>query len=491
VTPDIEGARPPATLFLPPCIVPNVIAMTDFAACLAVDDAGSAVTLQPIHAGGLDDWLRDQGERRRAFVAAQNFGARPDELALLPGDAPGDWLALAGVEAGALGPWALAAAAAKLPPGRYRLAGDLGAAGLGWLLAQHRFTRYRAASGDIGARLLLTAAPAGVDDAQRLAAATALARDLIDTPASDLGPGELADVIAAEGRRFGAVTEVIVGEALLTANFPAVHAVGRAADRPPRLVDLRWGDPAHPKVTLIGKGVVFDSGGLDIKPSAGMALMKKDMGGAATALALARLVMQANLPVRLRLIVPSVENSIAGNAMRPGDVLATRAGKTIEVTNTDAEGRLVLADALALAVEEAPGLVLDFATLTGAARVALGPQLPALFANDQALADALLSAGIASGDPLWQLPLWPGYRDMLKSSIADMVNAAEGGFAGAVTAALFLEAFVPPGIRWAHVDTFAWNPAARPGRPKGGEPLGLRAAWRMLQVQFSSAGSSL
>ncbi len=471
--------------------------MTDFAACLAVDDAGPATPITLVSAEGLEGWRRGQGEMLRTLAAAQGFAARPDDVAVLPGDrpgAPGDWSALVGVEPGRLGPWALAAAAAKLPAGRYRLVDtDLGDAGHGWLMAQHRFGRYRAApagSGDAGPRLLLATSPGAVGAALPLAEATALARDLIDTPASDLGPAELADAIVAEGRRFGATTQVIVGEALLDANFPAVHAVGRAASRAPRLVDLRWGDPAHPKLTLVGKGVVFDSGGLDIKPSAGMALMKKDMGGAATALALARLVMAANLPVRLRLIVPSVENSISGNAMRPGDVLATRAGKTVEVTNTDAEGRLVLADALALAVEEAPALLLDFATLTGAARVALGPQLPALFANDQALADALLAAGGATGDPLWQLPLWPGYRDMLKSSIADMVNAAEGGFAGAVTAALFLEHFVPPAIRWAHIDSFAWTPAARPGRPKGGEPLALRAVWQMVRLWHSSLNSS-
>jgi leucyl aminopeptidase len=252
---------------------------------------------------------------------------------------------------------------------------------------------------------------------------------------------------------------------------------------------MTWGDASHPKLTLVGKGVTFDSGGLNIKPGGGMALMKKDMGGAAHALALARLVMQADLPVRLRLIIPAVENSISGDAMRPGDILATRAGKTVEVTNTDAEGRLILADALALAVEDTPELLIDFATLTGAARVALGPQLPAFFANDDTLAADFAAAGTATGDPLWRLPLWPGYRDMLKSPIADLNNAPDGGFAGAITAALFLDAFVPPHIAWAHFDTFAWSPSARPGRPRGGEALGLRAAWAVIRNRFCNKNS--
>lgn len=458
--------------------------MTDFAALLQPDDGAAATALVLVTAGALEAWLRDQPERTRVLVAAQGFKARIDEIALLGGDNPSEWSVLVGVAEGPLGPWALAAAAARLPAGRYRLAADLGQAGLGWLLAQHRFTRYRKASGDTGPRVLLTASIGQIEAAVAEAGAVALVRDLVDTPAADMGPAELADVIANEMRAFGAKTDIVVGEGLLAANFPAVHAVGRAASRAPRLVDASWGDPADPLVAIIGKGVTFDSGGLNIKPGSAMGAMKKDMGGAAHALALARLVMQARLPVRLRLIVPIAENAIAGDAMRPGDILATRAGKTIEVTNTDAEGRLILADALALAGEAAPAVMLDFATLTGAARVALGPQLPAMFANDDDLATALLIAGEAAADPLWRLPLWAPYRDMMKSGVADMVNSAEGGFAGAITAALFLEDFVPAGIPWAHFDTFAWSPAARPGRPKGGEALGLRAAWHMLLRRF-------
>ena len=458
--------------------------MTDFAALLIPDDGGPATRLILLAAPAFDAWLRDQGERTRALVAAHSFKAAPDSLLVLPGDAPGDWSVVVGVPADP-SPWSLATAAARLPAGRYRANAAIGPAGLGWLLAQHRFTRYRKADGDTGPRVLLSSEPAAVADQVRMAEAVALARDLINTPASDMGPAELAQAVADEARRFGASVNIITGEALLAQNFPAVHAVGRAASRAPRLIDLAWGDPAHPKLTLIGKGITFDSGGLNIKPGSAMAAMKKDMGGAAHALALARLVMQAGLPVRLRLIIPAAENAISGDAMRPGDILATRAGKTIEITNTDAEGRLVLCDALALAVEDKPGLILDFATLTGAARVALGPQLPALFANDEALAADWLAAGTAVHDPLWRLPLWAPYGEMLKSQVADMVNSAEGSFAGAITAGLFLQRFVPDGIPWAHVDTFAWNAAPRPGRPKGGEALGMRAAWAMLKARYA------
>lgn len=464
--------------------------MTDFSPLLIADDRGPATDVTLVTASGFAAWLGGQGERTRAMVAAQGFKARSDTLAMLSGDNPAEWSVVAGIDA-APGEFALAAIAAGLPEGRYRLRFGDGVPAtvptLGWLLAQHRFDRYRrgnGAAGVTGPRVLLTRELGSISAAVRLAEATALVRDLVDTPASDLGPGELADAVLAEARRFNARVEVIKGEALLDGNFPSIHAVGRAAAQAPRLIDLRWGEASHPRVTLIGKGVTFDSGGLNIKPGSGMALMKKDMGGAAHALALARLVMQANLPINLRLLIPAVENSISADAMRPGDILASRAGKMIEVTNTDAEGRLVLCDALTLAGEETPDLIIDFATLTGAARVALGPQLPAFFANDEALAADFAGAAIEAGDALWRLPLWPGYRDMLKSNVADMVNSPDGGFAGAITAALFLEAFVPPGIAWAHFDTFAWNPGNRPGRPKGGEAMGLRAAFAVLQRRF-------
>ena len=457
--------------------------MTDFAALLAPADGQPSVPLIPLTKAGLDSWLATQGERVRVAVAAQDFTAAPDSIIILPGDGPADWSVAAGVSEGPLGPWSLAAAAAKLPAGRYALHGELGQAGLGWCLAQHRFSRYRKADAK-GARVLTTTSLGAITSAVREAQAVALVRDLVDTPASDLGPGDLAQAVIDVLRPLGAEVQVVSGEALLSQNFPAIHAVGRAAAQPPRLIEAMWGDAAHPVVAIIGKGITFDSGGLNIKPGSAMAAMKKDMGGAAHALALARLVIEANLPVRLHLLIPAAENAISGNAMRPGDIIATRAGKTVEITNTDAEGRLVLCDAIALAAEKSPSLIIDFATLTGAARVALGPQLPALFANDDALASELLAAGMAVGDPVWRLPLWAPYHDMLKSGIADMVNSADGGFAGAITAALFLEKFVPAGVPWAHFDTFAWNPAARPGRPKGGEALALRASWAMLRSRF-------
>ncbi|MBY0521102.1 MAG: leucyl aminopeptidase family protein, partial [Sphingomonas sp.] len=356
---------------------------------------------------------------------------------------------------------------------------------LGWLLAQHRFERYKPGE-PASARVLLSSDPARIDETVRLADATAKVRDLVNIGASDLGPTELEAEAAMFADRFAATLTVTRGDALAI-GYPMIHTVGQAAsrERAPRLIELDWGHPDHPRVAIIGKGVCFDSGGLDIKPSSGMRLMKKDMGGAAHALALAGLVMAAGLKLRLHLLIPAVENAIAGNAFRPGDVLRTRQGLTVENTNTDAEGRLILGDALTKAAESNPGLILDFATLTGAARVALGPDLPATFANDEVLAAELLAAGGAVHDPLWRLPLWDGYDEMLKSDIADIVNAPDGGFGGAITAALFLRRFVPSGVPWAHLDTFAWRPVAKPGRPKGGDALGLRAVWSVLKARYS------
>ncbi|MEI6419335.1 MAG: leucyl aminopeptidase family protein [Sphingomonadales bacterium] len=475
--------------------------MSRLAHLLQIDDGSPATAITLVTADGLPAWLGQQSERTRVLLAAQGFTGKADTVAIVAGDAAADWWAVAGV-ADRHDPFALAALAEKLPEGRYRLQADADGASIrfgdgthgkvpldGWLLGQHRFDRYRKGGGAAGTvtgkRVLLTRDPAAMAAALAMADATALVRDLVDTPAADMGPAELAEAVLAHARPHKAHVAVVTGEALLTQGFPAVHAVGRAATAAPRVIDMTWGDAAHPKLTLVGKGVTFDSGGLNIKPGSGMALMKKDMGGAAHALALAQLVMQAGLKVRLRLIIPAVENAISGNAMRPGDVLATRAGKTVEVTNTDAEGRLILADALALAVEDKPALLLDFATLTGAARVALGPQLPAMFANDAALGREWQALGLATGDPVWELPLWDGYDDMLKSGVADMQNAPEGGFAGAITAALFLRRFVPADVPWAHLDTFAWNPSPKPGRPKGGAALGLRSAWALVKARFA------
>ncbi len=463
--------------------------MTDFASLIVPDRGQPAHVVQLVRADGLDDWLTTQPERVRAVVAAAGFKGRPGEFALVPGTKADDWSALFGI-APEPAPFDLAAAAARLPEGLYRLSETLPATlALGWLLAQHRFDRYRAAPEPPRPRRLLTADPARIDEVVALARATALVRDLVDTPANDLGPAELQAAVEEIANRHGASTKATRGDALET-GYPMIAAVGRAAvaTRGARLIELQWGDPAHPAIAIVGKGVCFDSGGLDIKTAAGMRIMKKDMGGAAHAIALADLIMAMRLPVRLHMLVPAVENAIAGDAMRPGDVLLSRKGLSVEVANTDAEGRLVLADALVRAGEgddgRAPALILDFATLTGAARTALGPDLPALFANDDALAAELLAAGTAVGDPLWRLPLWPGYRDMLKSDIADLNNAPEGGQAGAITAALFLERFVPDGIAWAHLDTWAWVASAKPGRPKGGDALGLRAAWTMLRTRY-------
>lgn len=461
--------------------------MTDFASLIAADRGQAARTLTLVAKAGFADWLKGQPPRARAAVEAARFEGKADTLAILPGDGVEEWSVAVGVDATS-GPWTLATAATKLPEGTYRLAdGAPGDATLGWLLAQHRFDRYREKPEVHGPRVLLTGEPARIDEALRLAEATALVRDLVDTGAGDLGPAELADTAKAVADKHGGKFQVTQGDALLE-GYPMVHAVGRAATkaRAPRLIEIEWGDPKHPRVALVGKGVCFDSGGLDIKPASGMLLMKKDMGGAAHALALASLIMGARLPVRLHLLIPAVENAVSSDAFRPGDVLRTRKGLFVEIGNTDAEGRLILGDALARACEEEPALLLDFATLTGAARVALGPDLPALFANDEALATEIAAAAEAVADPVWRLPLWKPYNDMLKSDVADINNAPGGGFAGTITAALFLERFVSPSVSWAHLDTFAWRPSAKPGRPKGGDALGLRAIWELLRRRFDA-----
>jgi leucyl aminopeptidase len=459
-----------------------------FSHLLQPDRGQPARLIHVVAPGTWSDWLAGQSARARAAVAAHGLAGKPGNRAILPGDAPDDWSALLVCDEPATSPWRFASMGAFLPAGTYRLADDTGAGAgagaLGWLLGQYRFVRYRPAE-DGGDRILLTADAARIEETVRLAEATALVRDLVNTPASDCGPADLEAAAEALGRTYGATLTVTRGDAL-EVGYPMIHAVGMAAarDRHPRLIELEWGDPAHPRIAIVGKGVTFDTGGLDIKPAAGMKLMKKDMGGAAHALALAGLAMAARLPVRLHLLIPTVENSIAGNAFRPGDVLRSRAGLAVENTNTDAEGRLILGDALTRAAEGRPELILDFATLTGAARVALGPDLPPLFCNDDALADALLAAGTALGDPLWRMPLWDGYDADLKSDIADLQNAPDGGMAGAITAALFLRRFVPKEIAWAHLDVFAWRPAAKAGRPKGGDAFGLRAAYQVLKERY-------
>ena len=465
--------------------------MTDFSSLLIPDRGQPGHVVHLVRADGFEAWLTAQTERVRAAAAAARFTAKPGTFALIPGNKADEWSAALGMP-DTPGPWDLAPAVAKLPEGHYRLSDPTpGAAALGWLLAHHRFDRYKQGE-PVPQRVLLTGDPARIDETVALAAAVAMVRDLVDTPANDMGPAELQGAVEDLANAHGASTRTIRG-ATLESDYPMIAAVGRAAvaARAPRLIELDWGDLAHPRIAIVGKGVCFDTGGLDIKPSSGMRMMKKDMGGAAHALALADLIMRRRLPVRLHLLIPAVENAIAGDAMRPGDILASRKGLSVEITNTDAEGRLILGDALTKAAEgEAgvkPDLILDFATLTGAARVALGPDLPALLANDDSLADALLAAGEAAADPLWRLPLWAPYRELMKSDVADLNNAPDGGFAGTITAALFLEKFVPADQSWAHLDTFAWMPSAKPGRPKGGEALGLRAAWAMLSARYLAA----
>jgi leucyl aminopeptidase len=461
--------------------------MNDLETLLQPDRGEPATALHLVDAKTFEPWLSGQSERIRQIVHAQGFKGEGYELAVLPGERAGHWSALLGVaDVAALSPWCLAKAAESLPEGRYRVEGRApGPATLGWLLAQYRFDRYKAEKAPRGPRVLLTGEPARIEESILLAQAIFLVRDLVNTPAGDCGPAELEASVRAVADEFGAAFTVTRGDRL-ERDYPMIAAVGRAAvpERAPRLIELEHGDRRHPRLALVGKGVCFDSGGLDLKPSAGMRLMKKDMGGAAHALALARLVMKARLPVRLHLLIPAVENAVSGASYRPGDILRSRKGLSVEIGNTDAEGRLILGDALAKAVEGGPAMILDFATLTGAARVALGPDLPALFANDDSLASSLLAAGDEVSDPLWRMPLWAPYEEMLASDVADIGNAADAPLAGAVTAALFLGKFVPEDVPWAHLDTFAWRPAAKPGRPKGGDALGLRAAWAALSRRY-------
>ena len=429
---------------------------------------------------------------RRRLTAAQRrwlgdcgFAAAPGTFALVADHGGKLARVLVGVDAqDAFG--ALAALPASLPEATYHLAAegvlaDPNLAMLGWALGAYQFTRYRQPK-RAPARLGVTTAE--LHQLAPLVEATRQVRDLVNTPTEDMGPKQLADAVKQLGKTHKAKVREWVGDELLKANFPTIHAVGRASHRAPRLIELRWGKASHPKLVVIGKGVCFDTGGLDLKSSDGMRWMKKDMGGAAHAIALAGLVMQARLPVRLTLLVPAVENAVSGNALRPGEVVVTRAGHSVEIDNTDAEGRLVLCDALAYGAEQQPELMIDFATLTGAARVALGPDLPALFGNDDALAEAALAAGKAVADPLWRLPLWRPYRKMLDSYLADFANAGPSRHAGAITAALYLERFVPDGLPWLHLDTYAWNDADRPGRPRGGEAMGLRALFAMLEKRY-------
>jgi leucyl aminopeptidase len=460
--------------------------MTDKHALIQPDKGQKATTIHLVDKDGLEAFLKSLSAPQRAALAAQKFEADGYQSAIVPdGD---DWFVAAGVaNTASLSSWCMAKLAETLPAGTYRRAdGEPGPAMHGWVTGQYRFSRYQSEDKSEGPRVLLTKDAKAIAPALAEAQAVNLVRDLVNTSAQDMGPAELEAEAERLAKAHDAKLAVTRGDAL-ERDFPMVHAVGRAAGRShaPRMIELEWGDPKHPRIAVIGKGVTFDSGGLGIKPSSGMLLMKKDMGGAAHALALARLIMETGLPVRLHLLLPAAENAISGNAMRPGDVLCSRSGMSVEITNTDAEGRLLLADALTRAGEDKPELVIDFATLTGAARSALGPDLPALFARKDETAQALLDAGQAHDDPCWRLPLHEAYREWLKSDIADIVNSHANAFAGASVAALFLDKFAPEGVDWAHFDTFAWRPVAKPGRPKGGDALGLRAAWHMLKGRYA------
>ncbi len=441
---------------------------------------------------GLSNWLELQSQSVRTWVKTHGFQAERQKLLLVP-TGTGD--SIAGALLG-LGPtpelseptiWTSAGLPDRLPPGRYRFAGTFSVWGatqltLGWEYGSYRFSRYRKPAAEIPA--LVTPAGADLEYVRLAGEALAEARDLINTPANDLGPAELGEAVQRLALQHEAECRIIIGEDLLRQNYPLIHEVGKGSAREPRLIDMRWGKRGAPLVTLVGKGVCFDTGGLDIKPSAGMLLMKKDMGGAALTLALARMLMESDAPVQLRLLIPAVENSVSGRSFRPGDVLKSRQGLTVEVGNTDAEGRLVLADALAEADREEPDLLVDLATLTGAARVALGPELPAIYSNPAELATELRQVGEQEADPMWPMPLWAGYDEDLASRIADLNNVSTTPFAGSIIGALFLKRFVARTRNWLHADVYAWNAKERPGRPVGADPHTVRALYRLIRQRF-------
>ena len=463
--------------------------MTDFASLLSADRGQKARPIHLVDKATYEAWLKKRPAEDRALLEAMRFDAKTAyAFVILPRG--GDFEVVSAVKnAAELSPWCLAKLGETLPEGSYKLAaGEPGKAALGWLLAQHKFDQYKSKKDEPerGSRVLVTGEAARIDETVRLAEATALVRDLVNTPAADLGPAEIERAVVDEAKRCGGHVRITNGNEL-GKGYPLIAAVGAAATegRAPRLIELEWGKAGDPRIAIVGKGVCFDSGGLDLKSASGMRLMKKDMGGAAHALALTRLITLARLPVRLHLLIPAVENAVSGGAYRPGDIVKSRKGLFVEIDNTDAEGRLILADALTRAAEEEPELIIDFATLTGAARIALGPDLPAFFTNQDELAAKTEQSARDVEDPIWRMPLWEPYDEMLKSDVADFANAVNSPMAGCITAALFLKRFVPESTKWAHLDTFAWRDTAKPGRPKGGDALGLRAVFGLLEGLYS------
>ena len=453
---------------------------------LVADDGQDACPILVVAEDGLEETLQGMTEDQRRWVSANNFKAKAGRHLLVPG-ADGSLCAVL-YGAPSQDPFAAfepAGLRKALPQGLYRFAGaplaDPDITALGWALDGYAYTGFSKAP-EPDASLAVSS---GIADIEIVHDAVTLARDLINTPANVLGPAELADAARGLAENFGATFKVTVGGQLLEDNFPLIHAVGAASDREPRLIDFTWGDESHPKVTLVGKGVCFDSGGLNIKPGSSMELMKKDMGGSANVLALAHMIMASSLKVRLRVLIPAVENAISGNAFRPGDVFISRKGISVEIGNTDAEGRLVLADALALADDEEPDLLIDMATLTGAARVATGADLAPIFTNDDTFAGAVAEAGLAVCDPVWRMPLWKPYDKLLSSKVADVNHISGGPFAGSVTAALFLQRFVEKAGTWAHFDIYAWSRETRPGRPQGGAVQGARALFQAIKARYA------
>ncbi len=462
--------------------------MTDFTTLLVADRGQKSRPIHLVDKGSFEAWAKGRPAEDRALLAAHRFDGKAGfQFVILPRG--GDFEVVSAVKnAAELSPWCLAKLAESLPEGTYKLAdGEPGKAALGWLLAQHKFDGYRSRPDqpEPGPRVLVTGEPASIDPTIRLAEATMLVRDLVNTPAADLGPAGLEAAVRDEAKRSGGHIRVTTGKELAE-GYPLIAAVGGGAsdDRAPRLIELEWGKANDPRIAIVGKGVTFDSGGLDLKPASGMRIMKKDMGGGAHALALARLIAMERLPVRVHLLIAAVENSVSAASYRPGDIVKSRKGLSVEVDNTDAEGRLVLADALAKAAEGKPGLIVDFATLTGAARVALGPDLPATFVNRDELWSELEASAQAVEDPIWRMPLWDPYDENLKSDVADLSNMAPNPMAGCIYAALFLRRFVPDDIPWAHLDTWAWRDPGKPGRPKGGDALGLRAVFDLLARRY-------